>query len=375
MAKRGNGDGTYYKRPDGRWEAKLTLPNGARKSVYGRTRQEAKARADELLKRADQGLDVLTREQSLAEYLQRWLIDVAAAAVRPSTFESYERIIRVRVVPALGRTKLTAVTPQHLQALYNALLKNGLSPASVVRTHAVLHGAFGQAVRWNLLPRNPCDATRPPSIPRHEMRYLDRDQVRQLLEATPDLTMRTLYAVAATAGMRRGEILALRWRDIDWARGLIVVQRTAHRIRGAGIVYGEPKTNAARRAIKLGTMTLDLLRAQRTAQLEQRLHAGPAWQDHDLIFTSLVGTPVEAARVSRLFARDLENAGLPRVRFHDLRHTAATLLIEQGVHLKAVQSTLGHSTIATTMDVYAHLTPSMQDAVGEAMDRLFAALD
>ena len=122
-------------------------------------------------------------------------------------------------------------------------------------------------------------------------------------------------------------------------------------------------------------MTATLLRMHRSTQIEQRLHVGPAWEDHDLVFTSLVGTPLEAARVSRCFARDLSAAGLPRIRFHDLRHTAATRLIEQGVPLKAVQSTLGHSTIATTMDIYAHLTPSMQDAVGEAMDRLFATLD
>ena len=169
MTKRAHGDGSYYKRADGRWEARLTLPGGRRKSVYGRTRQEARSRAAQLLDRASQGLDVLSHDQSLADYLHRWLADVAAATVRPSTLDSYERVIRVRILPALGRVRLTAVTPQQLQALYNELLKSGLSPASVVRTHAVLHGAFAQAVRWNLLPRNPCDATRPPSIPRQEM--------------------------------------------------------------------------------------------------------------------------------------------------------------------------------------------------------------
>jgi len=373
MAKRGNGDGTYYKRPDGRWEAKLTLPNGARKSVYGRTRADAKAKAAELMRRSDQGLDVLSREQTLAEFLERWLADVAARRVRPSTRESYERVIRVRILPALGKTKLSAVTPLQLQALYSRLLDKGLAPASVVRTHAILHGAFRQAVRWNILPRNPADAASPPSIPRQEMRALTRDQVMSLIDTAPDPVMKTLYAVAATAGLRRGELLGLKWPDVDFARGTMVVQRTAHRIRGEGIVYGEPKTNAARRSIRLGSFVLELLRKHRASQLEHRLKAGPAWQETGVIFTSLYGTPLEAARVSRIFQRDLANAGLPRVRFHDLRHTAATLLIEQGVPIKAVQSTLGHSTIATTMDVYAHLTPAMQESVAEAIDRLFGA--
>lgn len=373
MSKRGNGDGSYYRRPDGRWEVKLSLPGGVRKSVYGRTRADAKAKAAELMRRSDQGLDVLSREQTLADFMERWLVDVAARRVRPSTRESYERVIRVRILPSLGKTKLSAVTPLQLQALYSRLLDKGLAPASVVRTHAILHGAFRQAVRWNILPRNPADAVSPPSIPRQEMRALTRDEVMTLIDSAPDPVMKTLYAVAATAGLRRGELLGLKWPDVDFARGMLVVQRTAHRIRGEGIVYGEPKTNAARRSIRIGGFVVELLRRHRAAQLEQRLRAGPAWQDTGVIFTSLHGPPLEAARVSRIFQRDLLNAALPRVRFHDLRHTAATLLIEQGVPIKAVQSTLGHSTIATTMDVYAHLTPAMQDSVAEAIDRLFGS--
>ncbi len=372
MSKRGNGDGAYYKRPDGRWEAKITLPGGQRKSVYGRTRSEARTRATQLLDRAGQGLDVRSRDQTLAAFLERWLVDVASRRIRPTTRESYERVIRVRILPALGKTKLTAVTPLQLQALYTRLQDGGLAPASVVRTHAILHGALGQAVRWNLIPRNPADAVSPPSIPRREMSALTRDQVLTLIASSSNPAMQALYAVAATAGLRRGELLALRWSDVDLTRGNITVQRTAHRIRGEGIVYGEPKTNAARRSIRIGAFAVRLLRRHRAVQNQQRLSAGPAWVPANLIFAGPFGAPIEAARISRNFQRDLDTAGLPRVRFHDLRHTAATLLIEQGVPVKAVQATLGHSTIATTMDVYAHLTPAMQDSVAEAMDRLFA---
>ncbi len=241
----------------------------------------------------------------------------------------------------------------------------------MVRTHAVLHSAFEQAVRWNMIPRNPTDATRPPRIVRKEMQILSRDQVQLLLDSASDASMRALYGIAATAGLRRGELVALRWSDVDLERATLTIRRTAHRVRGEGIVYGEPKTNAGRRSVRVGSMAVSLLRAHRAAQIEARLKAGPAWHDLDLVFTSLVGTPLEEARITRLFQRDLDRAGLPRVRMHDLRHTAATLLIESGVAMKSVQAALGHSTIAITMDVYAHVTPAMQDSVAEAMDRLF----
>lgn len=373
MTKRGNGDGTYYKRSDGRWEAKVTLPGGHRKSVYGRTRADARAKAASLVDRASQGLDVLSREQTLGEYLHRWLCDVASNRVRPTTLESYERVIRVRILPHLANVKLGAVTPLQIQSLYNLLRENSLAPASVVRTHAILHGALAQAVRWNLIPRNPADAVSPPSISRREMSALTRDQVLSLIAAAPEVTMKAIYAVAATTGLRRGEILALRWSDIDLTRGTLTVQRTAHRVRGEGIVYGEPKTNAARRSVRIGSFAVGLLRSHRAAQNQRRLMAGSSWNGSNLVFSGPLGVPLEAARISRNFKRDLLTAGVPSVRFHDLRHTAATLLIEQGVPIKAVQSTLGHSTIATTMDIYAHLTPAMQESVAQAMDRLFAA--
>jgi integrase len=275
------------------------------------------------------------------------------------------------VLPALGKTKLRAVTPQQLQALYNQLLAKPLSPTSVVRTHAVLHSAFDQALRWNLIPRNPCDATRPPRINRQEMQALSRQQAAVLIERASTPLTRALYAVAATAGLRRGEMVALRWSDVDFDRRQLTVRRTAHRVRGRGIVMGEPKTKAGRRTVRLSSVALSALRAHRASQLEERLKAGPAWTDMNLVFTSSVGTTMEEARITRLFKRDLLAAGLPNVRLHDLRHTAATLLIEEGVSMKAVQAAMGHSTIAITMDVYAHVTPAMQDSVADAMDRIF----
>lgn len=158
---------------------------------------------------------------------------------------------------------------------------------------------------------------------------------------------------------------------MNFEKAQLTVQRTAHRVKSRGVVMGEPKTAAGRRTVRLGAMAVSVLKRQRSLQLEQRLAAGPAWDEQGLLFANTMGMPLDAARVTRKFQDTLYRAGLPKIRFHDLRHTAATLLIEQGVTLKAVQATMGHSTIATTMDVYAHVTPAMQDSVAEAMDRIF----
>ena len=203
------------------------------------------------------------------------------------------------------------------------------------------------------------------------MQVLSRDQVNALLEVAPDDTSRALYALAATTGLRRGELLGLKWTDVNFEKAQLTVQRTAHRVKSRGVVMGEPKTAAGRRTVRLGAMAVSVLKRQRSLQLEQRLAAGPAWDEQGLLFANTMGMPLDAARVTRKFQDTLYRAGLPKIRFHDLRHTAATLLIEQGVTLKAVQATMGHSTIATTMDVYAHVTPAMQDSVAEAMDRIF----
>jgi integrase len=373
--KRANGDGSFYQRPDGTWQGRIVLPGGRRKSVYGPTRASVREKLVQLRSDAAMGLDVFTKDQLFGSYLQSWLEDVAGPAVRPSTRESYESLVRVRVLPHLGSVKLSEVTPQRLQALYSSLSASGLSPASVGRTHAVLHAALKQALLWNLIPRNPAAAARPPSAPRSEMQTLTRDEVQRLVAAAGDATFRCLYLLAATAGLRRGELVGLRWSDIDLDRGQLTVLRTAQRIKAEGIVFGEPKTKAGRRTVRLGSLAVSALRTHRPAQLEQRLKAGPAWTDTGLVFTSARGTPIEEARLTRTFKRDLEVAGLPAVRFHDLRHTAATLLIEQGVAIKAVQSALGHSTIAVTMDTYAHVTPAMQDSVAETIDRLFGTAE
>ncbi len=372
--RRGRGDGSFKERSQDVWEYRFTLPNGRRRSVYGRTKKECRDKRNVVEERFKLGLTALGRSQTIEQYLCDWLEVLRRGGdTRPQTWQAHESCIRIRVVPLIGDIRLSELTPQHLESLYGRLLASGLAPASVVRTHAVLHRALRRAFDLGLIPRNPCDIARPPQVRRKELRTLSSLEVKSLLDRTENSTIRTLYAVGATAGLRRGELLALKWTDIDFDRGRLTVQRTALRVHGGGIHYGEPKTDAGRRTVRLGAMVVGELRRHKTEQLSMRLKAGPAWEDHGLVFTNIFGRPLDAGFVTRTFKRDLALAGLPAIRLHDLRHTFATLSLEQGTPVKSLQSALGHSTISTTLDIYGHVTPAMQDAVAETMDRLFEA--
>ena len=371
--RRGYGDGTYREKRAGLLEYRFRLPDGRRKSVYGKTKKECQGKANEARRKHELGLSALGKGQTLAQFLDHWLSEVSRQTVRASTHERNEGIVRVHILPNLGPIRLADLTGQHLQLLYGQLLSAGLAPATVVRVHAVLHRSLRMAVRWKLIPSNPADDVDKPQLSRKEMQFLTRQQVTQLLGHASGPVFRGLYVVAATTGLRRGELLALRWSDVDFDRGILTVQRTVQRIRGEGLVFGEPKTNSGRRSVRLSELALGELRKLRVHQAERRLKAGPAWQDLDLVFASSTGTVLEAARITRTFQHDLKAASLPPIRLHDLRHTFATLALEQGVPMKAVQSALGHSTVAVTMDVYGHITPAMQDSVAETMDRLFGS--
>jgi integrase len=231
--------------------------------------------------------------------------------------------------------------------------------------HAVLRRALGDAVRWGVLARNPAAVVAPPRAVRHEIRALTTDEARALLAACEGERLGALYVLALTTGMRRGELLALRWRDVDLVEGVLAVRSTLYRAEGR-LVLAEPKTARARRLIHLAPEAVGALRRHREAQLEDRLRLGPAWDDQDLVFANELGRPVEAHNmIRRSFHPLLERAGLPRIRFHDLRHSTATLLLSSGVHPKVVSEILGHATIGITLDTYSHVLPAMhREAVG-----------
>ncbi|CCF83358.1 tyrosine-type recombinase/integrase [Nitrolancea hollandica] len=377
-SRRGHGEGSIYQREsDGLWVASVNLGyvdgKRKRKTLYGKTRREVAEKIKAVLRDQQQGLPVTTERQTLAQYLERWLSASVKPSVKVKTYEGYESIVRIRVVPRIGRRQLAKVTALDLQQLYSDLQAAGLSARSVHHTHRVFHRAFVQAVRWDLIPRNPCDGVTPPRPNRSEMHVLAREQVSALLAATTDTQHRALYTLAVTTGMRAGELYGLRWGDIDLAAGRLSVRRALQRQRGNGLVFITPKTARSRRTIILSKWAVSALREHRTRQLEQRLAAGPLWQDDDLVFCEATGGPLSPSWQTKIFQEALARAGLPRIRFHDLRHTAATLLLARGTHPKVVSEMLGHATITLTLDTYSHLVPVLHEQAAATMDSLFGA--
>ena len=266
------------------------------------------------------------------------------------------------------------LSAQHMQAFYAAMLENGLAPATVKYLHVVLHAALDQAVRLNIIPRNVTDLVTPPRPSRREMQILTPEQAQTFLAAVCGRRLEALYVLALTTGMRQGELLALRWRDVDLDAARLHVSNTLHFGTKGVWRLGSPKTAQSRRRVDLAPMAVEALRAHRTRQLEERLLVGPDWHDHDFVFPRGDGEPLRGMQVThRDFQPLLERAGLPCIRFHDLRHTAATLLLLANVPAKVVSELLGHSNVGITLNLYSHVLPSMQRDAANAMQRMLSA--
>ena len=346
---------------------------GHRPRRYCKTRKEARDALKGLLQQAEQGIQLAQAPTTLGAYLARWLEASARPSLKPKTYQGYESIVRVRIVPRIGALKLAQVTPPVVQQLYVDLASEGLSPRSAINTHRCLHRALEQALKWGLIARNPCDAVDAPRAARTEMRVLDRSQVDILVSSTTGDREHALYVLAVTTGLRQGELLGLRWSDIDFDVPRLSVQRALQPQRGKGLVFVETKTSRSRREITLSQHAVRALKRHRTRQLEERLLAGSAWTDAGVVFATVYGLPTEPTGATKRFKAALLRAGLPLIRFHDLRHTAATLLFSQGMHAKIVGDMLGHSTITLTLDTYSHVIPSMHATAANTMDALLSS--
>ncbi|HZC07305.1 MAG TPA: tyrosine-type recombinase/integrase [Ktedonobacterales bacterium] len=379
--KRGNGEGSIYHRADGRWHARLTLQDGRRKDFYGMTRAEVSRKMAEAIRDRDKGLHAPTDDRlRLAPFLDEWL-DGKKATLRPRTWLRYRELLR-HVTATLGGHQLTRITPRALQRLYADLQAMppdgaGLSSTTVHHAHTALRQAFASAERQGLIARNPADLLDAPRMAESEMQVLTLTQAKTLLATAQGDKLEAIITLALTTGMRLGELLGLQWRDVDLTRASLQVRNTMQRVPGEGWRLGPPKTARSRRRIDLAPEGVAALRRHHARQAEDRLAAGALWESSadapDLVFANAVGRPIEGANfLRRDFAPLLARAGLPRVRFHDLRHTAATLLLEQGIHPKIVAEMLGHSDISLTMNRYSHAVPTMQrDAVSKLNDALF----
>ena len=375
MAKsklRGHGEGSVYRRKDGRWTASMTLEDHSRKYFYGETRKEAYEKLQKALHEQKQGTLLVGPQQTMKDYLEYWLEEVHKSKLRIGTYRSYRGVLNCHLIPGLGHIRLQKLTPQHVQSLYSKKhTEEGLSPGRIRVIHIVLHKALNHAVRVNLVARNVCDQVELPREERHEGLALTPEQAQQLLQKVREHRLDALLTLAVTTGMRIGEILSLRWQDVDLKAGLLQVRRTVGYYGKRGFVVGEPKTESSRRTIVLPDFLVEKLKLHRTSQLEMRLQAGSAWVDNDLVFCNKRGGFFPPPTIAYQFNKVLKDVGFSHMRFHDLRHSAATLLLSMGVSLKVVQEILGHSTISTTADIYSHTFLSMQKEAMNKMDDLF----
>jgi len=370
--RRGRNEGTIYRRSNGRWAAQVSV-GGRRVSHSASTRRECQEWIRDIRNQIDAGLTASGARATIQAFLTEWLESVRPS-LRPKTWIQYSQIIRQHIIPYLGRIRLRELRSDQIQSLYNRHYERGASSSTVRIIHAVLHRALGDALRWGLIPRNPASVVAKPRPKRREMKVLSSDQTRRLLTAAAGDRLEALYHVAITTGLRQGEILGLMWRDLDIEAGQLYVQRQLQRIPGKGRILVEPKSASGRRLVVLGPATVRKLLDHSKRQRLERQFAGNRWQEHDLIFPSTVGTPMDQKYLHRHFKSLLRKAGLPDIRFHDLRHTAATLMLQEGVHPKVVQERLGHAQISVTLDTYSHVLPSMQVDAAMRLDELLAPI-
>jgi len=364
--RRDRGEGSVFQRKDGRWVAQIELGDGKRKQYYLKTRKEAVEKLRKAQRELEEGTLATGPQQTVKQYLEYWLEEVHKPSLKVSTYVKYRKLVYGYIIPALGHLKLDKLTPQHVKSLYNQKEKDGLSSKTIHNIHGVLHKALDNAVLWRLVSRNVCDVVSPPRLVKPEKQSLTMQQAHRLLESVRGHRLEMLLTLALTTGLRRGEMLALRWTDVDLEHQTVTIQRTVDYIPRHGYVENEQKTAAGRRVVLLPSFVVDMLKQHRVEQLEARLKVGSAWEDRGLVFTDLNGGYFNPRYLEKLMKKVIAEAGLPHITLHGLRHSAATLLLSMGVPLKVIQEILGHSSYSITADIYTDVLPAMQK---EAMDK------
>ena len=334
------------------------------------TKKAAQQRLTDLLSTRDRGIDIQPTKVTLREYLARWLTDYAAVSVAPSTLARYRIAIDKHISAHLGSRLLAELRPMDIQRLHSTCLGEKLSPRTVVQHHRIVREALKHAVLWQLIPANPADAVSPPRYERKEMAVLDGPEVLRLLEVAEGSFLHPVIFLAVDSGARVGELLGLRWSDIDFEGRTLRIVRTVQRIAKEGIAFRSTKTAKSRRTIRLAQATCEILQAHRDRQDDFRLSQGASYIDQDLVFAQPHGGPFEPVQISHSFGKLIRGSDLPRIRFHDLRHTAATIMLAKNIHPKVVSERLGHASIHITLDTYSHVLPHLQDEAATAMDEV-----
>lgn len=371
--------GQVFKRKesDRTWTIKVSLGYDPATKRYGQhwesvpgTKKDAEKRLSEILHALDTGSYMKPGKTTLADFLDRWLVEYAQANLSAKTAEGYEHIFRKHIIPALGNLTLAQIKPEHLQRYYSDRLNGGLSAQTVRHHHTVLHKALQTALKWGLLSHNVADSVEAPRAKRIEMQSWDENEVNCFLEAAKPSPYYALFYLALFTGMRRSELLALRWQDTDLLFGQISVSRGLHCLKDGTCIFTEPKSAKSRRTIALPPSVISLLREQKAKQEFDHKMLGIPSRDSDLIFSTAEGRPLLPNSVTHAWIKLVRRAGLKYIRLHDCRHSHASLLLKQGIHPKIVQERLGHSSIQITLDTYSHVAPGLQEAAAQKFDDL-----
>lgn len=369
MGKRANGEGTNVKRGDGLRMGQIRIidpATGGRKrvTVYGRTKQEVANKLAQIRQDNQGGLPADAPKITMREFLELWLEGAAKSAVRPVTLVSYRRTLEAHAYPAIGAVKLGSLVPMHLQTLYDERIAAGKSRRTVQYLHAILHRALRHAVKTQILPRNPADQVDAPRPVRRETKPATTEQVLGILQAFAGHALEPLVNLAVYTGCRRGELLALRWSDVDLECGAVTINRTLEEISATEVKFSEPKTQKSRRQVPIHPDAVAALRRHKSRQAAERIAMNAderaSFVDQDLVFCKRTGGPLQPQNVTWSFKYVLDKYGIMGFRLHDLRHAHATLMLQDGRHIKVVSERLGHSTIQITGDIYSHVLPTIQ---------------
>lgn len=368
---RSKGEGTVFERKSDTvhrnkpWVAEITLENGKQRTIgYYKTEAEAIAAKNRALRDLEQGTWVANSKQTVAEYMNYWLEHVHKSRIAVTTHQDYREMLDLHIIPSLGHIQVQKLTMKHVQ-MFCSHLQEKVSPGRVKNIHALLHAAIEHAVKEGLVIRNVTEGVQLPRQQMHEAVVLTLEQASQLPEATSEQWLKVLLAVAVTTGMRRGELLSLKWQDIDIEKRTLLVRRNLVEIHGKGYFEKGPKTKHSRRNITLPFFVIELLKGHRESQEKVRQNAGADWIEKNLVFCDEHGNYFNPRRLDRRFKKLLNIAHLPYMRFHDLRHSAFTILLAMGVPAKVVQEIAGHSHISITLGTYGHVIPGMhEEAMG-----------
>jgi len=371
--RRGNNEGSIHQRANTTWRAQVTI-QGQRLSYTAKSRRECQDWIRKTHDQIDNGMTYASTKKCIADYLFGWLMS-EKSVMRKSTWDHYNQLTQSYITPKIGQVMLKDLRTEHTQALYNSLINQNVGFYTIRKIHILLHSALQKAVETGIIARNPASYAHPPEAPVSEKGILNESQVNQFLVSIMGHRWEALFHLAIVTGMRQMELLGLKWDDLDWIRQTIRVERQLARPDKTGMRYLPPKTRFGKRTIALGEKTIQILRNHYNYQHREQQRTGIKWVEHGLIFSNSIGGPINPRNLLREFKKLLTNAGLPDIRFHDLRHTAASLMLNNGIPPIVVSRRLGHSKASITLDVYGHLIPSMQTDVADIIDDLVTPIE